>query len=168
MSMTHHVGAHPISDWTYVVSMLSQEFGKCVTTGRVIPPDYCIPLLIDAADFFEPILDYKTDDQVPKNPVASAHAISVYGKIVRELLENSNLETKDVVAKLREIHKLVASLNEPRVLSDDEKQLALFAQRFFATIKQRGNSERYVRAVSNPGLNARDRRMRQIMSQHRR
>ncbi len=147
MSTTVSAGIYGLRYWIFMAKAMSRRLDKAVETGQIEPDAFPAGIYEDAKMFFDLVKESfgeRTSIYLP----SSMHVYSIASDIVRDYSEIFEKQGRDKIQEILARHvEFCDSLNDSRVLDEDELQRARELSRFFMRLARAGEAERYQNAV---------------------
>ena len=145
MSQTISVGVVGPSHWAYMASVMAEKLEQIKNARRTDAARFPKGVYHDALEFYKLVLEAAGDGS-PKNPPASINAYAIAADAVRAVC--TNVDSRSDVAKTLHTHQsLLESLQQARILEQQEVETLSSLQSFFVWLKHEGEADAYERGV---------------------
>ena len=146
MSMTILAGVVGPSHWAYMAKQFATKLEQVAQQRKIDANFISASIVLDAREFFQ-LASQFAQDEVPKNPPASANAYMIAAKAINA----SSPSDPDANAKtvLEKYLAFVTNIQTPRSLDNDEVETAQHLRQFLTQLHADGRSERYESRVKS-------------------
>jgi hypothetical protein len=146
MSQTISVGVVGPSHWAYMATVMAECLEEVAKNDRVSPNAIPVGVYHDALRFSDLALQ-ATRASVPDNPPASLNAYVIASDVLRRSSQELPQTRDDINLQLKRYETFLQTLQTPRALDDDDRQLVNSLRTFFLRLKEEGESEAYTRTM---------------------
>jgi hypothetical protein len=125
-----------------MATIMAQRLERVAQAGCIKAGDIPVGVSYDAKQFFILALEAARDER-PTNPPASVQAYQIAADLVRASTDSLPNTRVDIGNRLDEYHRLLLSLQQPRLLTAEEPPTVRELQRFFDHLRAEGETESY-------------------------